>query len=58
MWIGNILVVPLKKNGVAADVVERLKMFNGISTLFSRTNYLTANMCFYKICEIKSNIKD
>ena len=44
--------------GFAADVVERPKMFNDISILFSRTDYVTANMFFYKICEIKSNIKD
>ena len=44
--------------GFATDVVQRLKMFNDISILFSRTDYVTANMFFYKICEIKSNIKD
>ena len=33
-------------------------MFNDISDLFSGTNYVTANMFFYKICEIRSNIKE
>jgi hypothetical protein len=39
-------------------VVERLKLFSDISTLFSGTDYVTANMFFYKICEIRSNIKE
>ena len=44
--------------GFATDVVQRLKMFNDISTPFSGTNYAIANMFFYKICEIKSDIMD
>lgn len=42
----------------AADVVERLKIFNDISVLFSGTDYVTANMFFYKICEVRSKIKE
>ena len=41
-----------------ADVVEWLKMFSDISTLFFGTNYVTTNIFFYKIFEIKSNIKN
>lgn len=42
----------------AGYVIERLKLFSDISTLFSGTDYVTANMFFYKICEIRSNIKE
>lgn len=42
----------------ATEVIGRLKMFNDISDLFSGTNYVTANMFFYKICDIRSNITE
>jgi hypothetical protein len=42
----------------ATEVIGRLKMFSDISDLFSGTNYVTANMFFYKICDIRSNITE
>jgi hypothetical protein len=42
----------------AADVVERLKMFSDISDIFSGTDYVTANLFFYKVCEIRCNIRE
>ena len=42
----------------AADVTARLKLFNDISVLFSGTDYVTANMFFYKICEVRSKIRE
>ena len=37
----------------AMHVVERLRLFFDITKLFSGTNYVTANIYFPKICEIK-----
>ena len=41
----------------AADVVERLRVFNDITLLFSGTEYVTANIYFIKICEIRKKIR-
>jgi hypothetical protein len=37
--------------------VERLKLFNDITELFSGTQYVTANIFFMKICEIRVKIR-
>jgi hypothetical protein len=42
----------------AKAVVGRLKMFNDITTVFSGTNYVTANVQLLKICEAKEKIKE
>jgi hypothetical protein len=42
----------------ARDVVQRLKIFNDITAVFSGTNYITANVQLLKICEAKMKIKD
>jgi hypothetical protein len=42
----------------ARAVVGRLKMFNDITTVFSGTNYVTANVQLLKICEAKAKIKE
>jgi len=39
------------------EVVGRLKLFNDITTVFSGTNYVTANIHLLKICEAKEQIK-
>jgi len=41
----------------AADVVERLRLFNDITEIFSGTGYVTANVYFAKICEIRMKIR-
>jgi hypothetical protein len=41
----------------AREVVGRLKMFDDITALFSGTNYVTANVQLFKICEAKTKIK-
>ena len=41
----------------AREVVERLKMFNDITAVFSGTNYVTANIQLLKICEAKMQIR-
>jgi hypothetical protein len=41
----------------AAEVVERLHMFNDITELFSGTQYVTANIYFMKIYEIRVKIR-
>ncbi|KAM0876653.1 hypothetical protein ACQ4PT_036030 [Festuca glaucescens] len=41
----------------AADVVDKLKLFYEITTLFSGTKYVTANIYFPKICEIKMKMR-
>lgn len=41
----------------AEDVVERLKLFNDITELFSGTEYVTANIYFTKNCEIRTKIR-
>lgn len=40
----------------AADMVERLRLFYEITQLFSGTNYVTANVYFPKICELKKKM--
>jgi hypothetical protein len=40
----------------ARQVVDRLKMFNEITKVFSRTDYVTANIQLLKICEAKVKI--
>jgi hypothetical protein len=42
----------------AKDVVQRLKMFNDITAIFSGTNYVTANVQLLKICEAKMKIRE
>jgi len=42
----------------AEDVVERLKLFNDITKLFSRTDYVTANIYFTKIAEVRKEIRE
>jgi hypothetical protein len=37
--------------------VERLKLFNDITKIFSGTGYVTANVYFAKICEIRMKIR-
>lgn len=41
----------------ALDVVERLRLFFKITELFSGTNYVTANIFFPQICEIKAHMR-
>jgi hypothetical protein len=41
----------------AKDVVERVKMFNDITSVFSGTNYVTVNIQLLKICEVKMKIR-
>ena len=41
----------------AIDVVERLRLFFEITEMFSGTDYVTANIYFPKICEIKMNMR-
>ena len=41
----------------AEDVVERLRLFNDITNLFSGTDYVTANNYFLKIAEIRKKIR-
>uniref|UniRef100_A0A0A9FHY9 HAT C-terminal dimerisation domain-containing protein n=1 Tax=Arundo donax TaxID=35708 RepID=A0A0A9FHY9_ARUDO len=54
----NMIVRLVTKNGLLLEVVERLKMFNDITAVFSRTNYVTANAQLLKICEAKMKIKE
>ncbi|CAN6319333.1 unnamed protein product [Urochloa humidicola] len=42
----------------ARQVVGRLKMFNDITEVFSGTNYVTANIQLFKICEVKEKIRE
>jgi hypothetical protein len=42
----------------AKDVVQRLKMFNDITAVFSGTNYVAANVQLLKICEAKMKIRE
>jgi hypothetical protein len=37
--------------------VERLRLFNDITEIFSRTGYVTANVYFAKIYEIRMKIR-
>ena len=41
----------------AAEMVERLGLFYEITKLFSGTNYVTANVYFPRICEIKMKMR-
>uniref|UniRef100_A0ACD5VJK4 Uncharacterized protein n=1 Tax=Avena sativa TaxID=4498 RepID=A0ACD5VJK4_AVESA len=41
----------------ATDVVDRLRLFYEITELFSGTDYVTANIYFPKICEIKMKMR-
>jgi hypothetical protein len=41
----------------AREVVGRLKLFDDITALFSGTNFVTANVQLFKICEAKIKIK-
>jgi hypothetical protein len=41
----------------ATDVVARLRLFYEITELFSGTDYVTANIYFPKICEIKMKMR-
>lgn len=42
----------------ASVVCDRLEIFHSLTELFSGTKYVTANVCFPKICEIKLQIKN
>jgi len=42
----------------AEDVVGRLKLFNDITKMFSGTDYVTANMYFTKIAEVRKEIRE
>ncbi|XP_025813033.1 zinc finger BED domain-containing protein RICESLEEPER 1-like [Panicum hallii] len=41
----------------AEDVVERLRLFNDITALFSRIDYVTANVYFTRIAKIRNQIR-
>lgn len=41
----------------AQAVCDRLQIFASLTELFSGTKYVTANLCFPKICEIKLKIR-
>lgn len=41
----------------AKDVVERLRLFNDITTLFFGTDYVTANVYFTRIAKIRNQIR-
>jgi hypothetical protein len=41
----------------AREVINRLKMFDDITVLFSGTNYVTANVQLLKICEAKTKMR-
>jgi hypothetical protein len=41
----------------AEDVVERLRLFNDITALFSGTDYITANVYFTRIAKIRNQIR-
>jgi glutamate-1-semialdehyde aminotransferase len=40
----------------AEDVVERLKLFNDITKMFSGTDYVTANIYFTRIAEVRKEL--
>jgi len=42
----------------AEDVVGRLKLFNDITTMFSGTDYVTANLYFTRIAEVRKEIRE
>jgi hypothetical protein len=42
----------------AEDVVERLKLFNDMTTMFSGTDYVTANIYFTRIAEVRKEIRE
>jgi hypothetical protein len=52
------LEISSDKWAFARDVVQRLKIFNDITAVFSGTNYVTTNAQLLKICEAKMKIKD
>jgi hypothetical protein len=41
----------------AEDVVERLRVFNDITVLFSGTDYVTANIYFTQVAEVRKKIR-
>jgi hypothetical protein len=41
----------------AREVLDRLKLFNDITKVFSGTNYVTTNVQLLKICEAKEQIR-
>ncbi|WVZ73452.1 hypothetical protein U9M48_021756 [Paspalum notatum var. saurae] len=41
----------------AREFVDRLKLFNDITEIFSETNYVTSNVQLLKICEAKEQIR-
>jgi len=57
MLLSQKLVLLLYLVDFAREVVGRLKMFDDITALFSGTNYVTANVQLFKICEAKTKIK-
>jgi hypothetical protein len=42
----------------AEDVVGRLKLFNDITTIFSGTDYVTANIYFTRIAKVRKEIRE
>ena len=45
-----------EEQAFAREVIERLKMFNDITVVFSGTNYVTVNIQPLKICEAKTKL--
>jgi F420-0:gamma-glutamyl ligase-like protein len=41
----------------AEDVVERLRVFNDITVLFSGTDYVTANIYFTQVAEVRKKTR-
>jgi hypothetical protein len=40
------------------DVVGRLKLFNAITTMFSGTDYVIANIYFTRIAKVRKEIRE
>jgi hypothetical protein len=53
-----MIVLLVRKNGFfCREVVDRLKLFNDITAVFSGIEYVTANVQLLKICEAKEQIR-
>ena len=50
-----LIVLLVRKNGLL--LVDRLKLFNDITEVFSGINYVTTNVQLLKICEVKEQMK-
>ena len=54
----NFICVPSDDDWkFCGEVCDRLKLFADITEIFSGTQYVTANVYFPKICEIKMNMR-